>query len=186
MLEPRRARVRRARVEAPVTPCARLRCAPSDAGRVKVLPHSGHVSATTPLLFSSLVLLIGALRDLAIWLWLPFELIGRDKDCNATAENEHEEPLLATTDHNASPSRLGRTGRSRFSENMLRTPAVADWFAAVLRMYTGASQVLSAFRTTQDRSVSARFKMSATSGSAEGVLSDLTARTTSARSRRLY
>jgi len=29
----------------PLTPCARLRCAPSDAARVNVLPHSGQVKA---------------------------------------------------------------------------------------------------------------------------------------------
>jgi hypothetical protein len=33
------------RLDAPATPCARLRCAPSDAARVKVFPHSGQTSA---------------------------------------------------------------------------------------------------------------------------------------------
>ena len=58
--EPLRARVRRARVDAPTTPWARLRCAPSEAGRVKVLPHSGHVSA--PSLLAARVILADVAR----------------------------------------------------------------------------------------------------------------------------
>ena len=62
------------RFDSPTTPCARLRCAPSEAGRVNALPHSGQVSALSArLLFASLLVLpVAALRTLAIWLPLPF------------------------------------------------------------------------------------------------------------------
>ena len=46
-------------LDAPATPCARRRWAPSDAGREKVLPHSGHVNSPVPSWVA------GCLRDLA-------------------------------------------------------------------------------------------------------------------------
>jgi hypothetical protein len=87
--EPLRARVRCARFEAPATPCARLRCAPKDAARLKVVPHSGHTNVPSSLtaLVSLLVLVVAALRVLAILGSLPFRVGGRisDNNCGAAA-----------------------------------------------------------------------------------------------------
>ena len=52
-LDGREETLRRARacVEEPATPCTRLRCAPSEAARVKLLPHSGQTNS--PLAFAA-------------------------------------------------------------------------------------------------------------------------------------
>jgi hypothetical protein len=73
---PRLPRVAACRAEAPTTPCARLRCAPSEAGRENVLPHSGQTSVSVPRVLSlfafffllprALLLDVAALRALAI------------------------------------------------------------------------------------------------------------------------
>lgn len=60
LIELPRVRVRWARVDVPTTPWARLRCAPSEAGRVNVLPHSGQVSA--PSLLVVLLVLVDVAR----------------------------------------------------------------------------------------------------------------------------
>jgi hypothetical protein len=43
LVDAARARELRVAADAPTTPCARRRCAPSAAGRPKVRPHSGQV-----------------------------------------------------------------------------------------------------------------------------------------------
>src|SRR4029077_18898723 len=93
---PRRARVRRGRVEAPATPWARFRWAPKEAARLNVLPHSGHlnVPSSLPPLASLPVLFVAALRVLAIRLrFLPIE--GRAMTLTGSQTGRSEEPVRA-------------------------------------------------------------------------------------------
>lgn len=53
------------RFDAPDTPCARLRWAPREAARVKVLPHSGQVSVAAP---AAALAALDALSVLAMFL----------------------------------------------------------------------------------------------------------------------
>src|SRR4051812_31345310 len=49
-------------LDVPTTPCVILRCAPSAAARVKVLPHSGQLSVAAVVADVPFAVAIGALR----------------------------------------------------------------------------------------------------------------------------
>lgn len=86
------------RFEAPTTPCARLRCAPSEAARANVLPHSGQVNVSSPvvcLLVAVLALLpVVALRDLAIFVNASFHVSAPKSDHSDATAVSIDEPLL--------------------------------------------------------------------------------------------